>query len=314
MHSEEPIVEIVPFRDAFAKDFQRLSRNWLERYVRVEPLDRKYMDHPRETIVEAGGEVFFAVQGDVVVGTCAAIVREAGVVELAKLGVDPSAQRRGLGRRLSERVIEFARGSGASKIVLSSSSRLAPALRLYESLGFRRLEVPSDLGYETADVYMELDLLDSSAGPASPKPMPEPRPTPSNIYPSLTYDDAPAAIEWLCRAFGFSKRLVVPGADRAVAHSELTLGPGVVMVSSPKPEAGRVGPRGLHGASQALCVQVDDPDAHFARAKAAGASIVQGLKDEEYGSRGYMARDPEGHLWYFGTYRPGRYWDGAETS
>jgi len=131
---------------------------------------------------------------------------------------------------------------------------------------------------------------------------------PSNIYPSLTYDDASAAIEWLCRAFGFTKRLVVPGPDDAVVHSELSLGPGVIMVSSTKPDAGRVGPRNLPGLSQGLCVQVDDPDAHYARAKEAGATIVQELRDEEYGSRGYMAKDLEGHVWYFGTYRPGAHW------
>lgn len=132
--------------------------------------------------------------------------------------------------------------------------------------------------------------------------------TPSNLYPSLTYDDAPAAIEWLCRAFGFRKRLVVPGPEGSIIHSELTLGPGVIMVSSAKPDAGRVGPRGLPGMSHGLCVRIDDPDDHYARARAAGATIIQELRDEEYGSRGYMAKDPEGHQWYFGTYRPGAHW------
>ncbi len=131
----------------------------------------------------------------------------------------------------------------------------------------------------------------------------------SNIYPSLTYDDAGAAIEWLCRAFGFTKRLVVPGPNGSIQHSELSLGPGVIMVSPPKPEAGRVSPRSLPAVHQALCVQTDDPDAHYARAKAAGAEILQELRDEDYGSRGYMAKDPEGNHWYFGTYRPGAHWD-----
>ncbi len=132
--------------------------------------------------------------------------------------------------------------------------------------------------------------------------------TPSNIYPSLSYDDAPAAIEWLCRAFGFTRRLVVPGPAGTVRHSELSLGPGVIMVSSARPDEGRHGPAGLRGVHMALCVQVDDPDAHCARATAAGAEILQPMKDEDYGSRGYMARDPEGNRWYFGTYRPGAWW------
>jgi len=137
----------------------------------------------------------------------------------------------------------------------------------------------------------------------------------SNIYPSLTYDDAGAAIEWLCKAFGFAARLVVPGPDGGVLHSELSLGPGVIMVSSPKPGVGRVGPRRAEGVHEALCVRVDDPDAHYDRAKAEGAEILQELRDEDYGSRGYMVRDPGGHHWYFGTYHPGAHWtEGAEGS
>ena len=129
-----------------------------------------------------------------------------------------------------------------------------------------------------------------------------------DVYPSLTCDDAPAAIDWLCRAFGFSRKLVVPGAGDRGDHSELARGSCVVMVSSPKPEQGRVSPRTLPGSSQALSIHVDDPDAHYLTAKAAGAEIVGELKDEDYDSRDYMARDLEGHLWYFATYRPGATW------
>jgi uncharacterized glyoxalase superfamily protein PhnB len=133
--------------------------------------------------------------------------------------------------------------------------------------------------------------------------------TPSNIYPSLSYDDASAAIEWLCRAFGFEARLVVKAPDGGILHSELSYGPGVVMVSSTKADAGRVSPRRVAVANQALSVRVDDPDAHFARATAAGAVVIRELRDEEYGARGYMVADPEGHQWYFGNYDPGEHWE-----
>ena len=135
----------------------------------------------------------------------------------------------------------------------------------------------------------------------------------STIYPSVYYDDPAAAIEWLCRAFGFESRLVVPGPDGGVLHSELSYGDGVVMVGGARRERGLVSPRALAGLHQALSVHVEDPDAHFARASAAGARIVQPLRDEEYGSRGYMAKDPEGHTWYFGTYVPGAYWTDAKA-
>jgi len=142
--------------------------------------------------------------------------------------------------------------------------------------------------------------------------MPPKDSTPSDIYPGLTYDDAPAAIEFLCRAFGFRKRLVVPGPDGTVMHSELTHGSGVIMIGSPRTEEGRVGPRGLPALHAAFSVHVDDADAHHDRAKAAGAVIVQELADADFGSRGYTAKDPEGNQWHFGTYRPGVWW-GGET-
>ena len=129
-----------------------------------------------------------------------------------------------------------------------------------------------------------------------------------DVYPSLTYDDAVAAIDWLCRAFGFVRRFVVPGDGGRIEHSELCLGNAVVMISSPKAEFNRVSPKTARGLPQALSLYVANPDAHHACAVAAGATVVRPLQDEEYGARGYMASDPEGHLWYFGNYRPGDYW------
>lgn len=129
-----------------------------------------------------------------------------------------------------------------------------------------------------------------------------------NLFPCLYYDDAVAAIEWLCDAFGFRARLVVPGSSGTVAHAELSLGPGVIMVGTARPERGWLSPRSLTGLNQVVSVFVDDPDAHFARAKAAGAVVLQELKDEAFGSRGYVVADLEGHHWYFGTYRPGAHW------
>jgi uncharacterized glyoxalase superfamily protein PhnB len=129
-----------------------------------------------------------------------------------------------------------------------------------------------------------------------------------SVYPSLYYDDAPAAIDWLARAFGFRTRLVVPAEGGAVMHAELTLGGAVVMLATARTQDGCASPRGRSGVSGCTCVRVEDPDAHFARARAAGATILRELRDEDYGSRGYSAADLEGHRWYFGTYRPGEHW------
>ena len=134
-----------------------------------------------------------------------------------------------------------------------------------------------------------------------------PRSAPT-IIPTLRYRDAPAAIDWLCRAFGFEKHLVVPGDGGTIAHAQLTFGNGMIMLGSARDdEFGRLQmtPAQVGGVgTQSPYVIVADADAHYARAVAAGAEIVYPLKDEDYGGRGYSCRDPEGHLWNFGTYDP----------
>jgi len=128
------------------------------------------------------------------------------------------------------------------------------------------------------------------------------------IYPALHYRDAEAAMDWLARAFGFVKRASYPGPNDTVAHAEMSFGPGVIMLGSSRPEKGWVSAKDLPAVNQTIYVVVDDPDGHYARAKAAGAEIVIELRNEDYGSRGYTARDPEGNYWSFGTYRPGGDW------
>ncbi len=128
---------------------------------------------------------------------------------------------------------------------------------------------------------------------------------PPTIFPCLSYLDAPGAIEWLGRAFGFEKVCAYPGPDGTIAHAELKLGNGMIMLGSPKgrqPSQDRSG--GPDDWEQSIYIVLADVDAHYARAKAAGALIVRELTDTDYGSRDYSARDPEGYLWNFGTYQP----------
>ena len=124
-----------------------------------------------------------------------------------------------------------------------------------------------------------------------------------NIFPSIRYADAPAAIEWLKKAFGFEELIVVPGENGTVRHAELRLGPGVIMLGSGG-SAKTERPRGFEDVDISLYVAVDDPDAHFARAKAAGAEITNEPYDTDHGSRDYSALDLEGNVWWFGTYQP----------
>lgn len=153
-------MRIVGWDARYATDFDRLNRWWLERWFTLEPLDEAYLRDPQGMVIAPGGEIFFALDdGDgAPVGCCAAVPHGTGAIELAKLGVEESAHGRGVGRALCAAVIDFARAQGAARVMLVSNSRLAPAIRLYESLGFVHAPFPFPKPYEDADVYMELEL------------------------------------------------------------------------------------------------------------------------------------------------------------
>lgn len=133
--------------------------------------------------------------------------------------------------------------------------------------------------------------------------------TTCTIIPSLRYRDAHAAIDWLCKAFGFEKHAVYGGDDGVVHHAQLVFGNGMIMLSSTSREGAwgeRIAqPEEIGGReTQCPCVIVADCAAHYAHAKAAGAVIVDDYEVKEYGGAGYSCRDPEGHLWWFGSYDP----------
>lgn len=113
----------------------------------------------------------------------------------------------------------------------------------------------------------------------------------------MRYKDARAAIDFLVEAFGFAEEQVYE-QDGVIVHALLSFGNGMIMISS----AGAGDPM-FDAARSSLYVAVDDPDAHHHRAVAAGAEIAMPLTDQSYGSREYAARDPEGNVWSFGTYR-----------
>lgn len=114
-----------------------------------------------------------------------------------------------------------------------------------------------------------------------------------NIFPALRYADADAALDWLTRAFGFSEKAVYRDERGTIVHAEVRLGAGLVMFGQGDAHSGG-----------GVYVRVDDPDAHYRRAKEAGAEIVYEPADMDYGSREYSAKDPEGNVWSFGTYDP----------
>ena len=130
------------------------------------------------------------------------------------------------------------------------------------------------------------------------------------IVPTLRYRDVTAAVEWLCHAFGFERHVVVNGIDGSAEYAELTFGDGMIMLGPVEDSPiGRLmtQPEQAGGAETQICyLFVDDVAAHCDRAEAAGAEIMLDIEDKRSG-RGYSCRDPEGHIWNFGTYDPWRH-------
>ncbi len=130
---------------------------------------------------------------------------------------------------------------------------------------------------------------------------------PTTLIPALRFRDAAAGVDFLSRAFGFTPHLVARGADGAVMHAELVCGDAIVMLGPVADTAfGRLmrQPDEAGGVTQSLYQIVADVDAHCATARAAGAEIVSGPEDQSHGGRVYSCRDPEGHVWSFGSYDP----------
>ncbi|ADV80981.1 VOC family protein [Terriglobus saanensis] len=131
----------------------------------------------------------------------------------------------------------------------------------------------------------------------------------SQLIPAISYRDCVRMIDWLCDAFGFKKNAVYMESDDTVAHAQLTLGDGMVMLSSYQKQGemrssfampDEVGGR----ETQTCCVITEDCDGVYASAKAAGAKMILDLKEQDYGGKSFSCADPEGHIWHVGSYNP----------
>ena len=129
------------------------------------------------------------------------------------------------------------------------------------------------------------------------------------MIPCLRYPEAMAAIDWLCKVFGFTEHMVVGEPSGRVAHAQLTLDGGMIMLGSTGgssaygdliAQPGEIGGR----ETQTTYVVVKDADAVLARVLAGGGEVLMPIKNEDYGGRGFTCRDPQGHIWSVGTYDP----------
>jgi GNAT superfamily N-acetyltransferase len=154
---ESQAIEIIDYSPELHEDFKRLNSEWIEKYFKLEASDYQSLNHPEEKILKPGGHIYMAVYNGERVGTCALIKIDDDTYELAKMCVTEKAQGHGIGWLLGQAAIDKARGLGAQAIVLESNTALAPAIQLYEKLGFRKV-VGKPSPYQRCNIQMELRL------------------------------------------------------------------------------------------------------------------------------------------------------------
>ncbi|MBD8527350.1 MarR family transcriptional regulator/GNAT family N-acetyltransferase [Pseudoxanthomonas sp. CAU 1598] len=148
-------VEIVPFRDDLQPHFYRLNADWLRKFFYLEEIDHFVLSNPQAAILADGGAILFARLGEQIVGTCALKHEGKGVYELTKMGVDEVCQGLGIGRRLIDGIVDEFRRRKGKTLFLETNSKLSPAIRLYESVGFEHQPTRKpDSHYQRSDVYM----------------------------------------------------------------------------------------------------------------------------------------------------------------
>ena len=150
-------IAIREFQPGDEAAFRQLNEEWITRYFRIEAKDSEALNHPYSSILEPGGRIFFATVNGECVGTCALVPTEAFEYEVAKMAVTARCQGMGIGRRLLTAVVEAARSAGARRLHLETNHVLTPAIRLYESVGFRQVP-PMPSPYVRSDVSMEMVL------------------------------------------------------------------------------------------------------------------------------------------------------------
>ena len=154
----DPQSTVVPYREELRAAFEQLNRDWIESYFVLEDADRAVFADPAGAILGPGGQIFFVVEGETVLGTCAVLRHSPSECEIAKMAVAPAARGRGLGDLLMETAVDYARRIGARRMVIVSNTVLAPALRLYRKHGFVEVPLESDGRYQRANIRLERDL------------------------------------------------------------------------------------------------------------------------------------------------------------
>lgn len=151
-------MKIVAFENQYAEAFRALNLAWLEKYFWVEPHDEEVLGKPEQYIIGPGGQIFFVLDNDQVLGTVALMKISEGVFELTKMAITPAAQGRKLGQLLMNHTLEYARNQGWKKLIIYSNRKLENAIHIYKKSGFVEIPIEENNPYARGDIKMELLL------------------------------------------------------------------------------------------------------------------------------------------------------------
>ena len=153
------MIRITTYEPRYKQDFIRLNKQWIETYFRLEQSDLDTFAHIDDSIIGRGGQIFLAINDDGHVAGCCALKPhpESDCFELAKMAVSPDVQGKGIGRKLGEALIDYARSHGVERIFLEGNTRLEASIALYRRLGFKEIPLNGN-AYERCDILMELRL------------------------------------------------------------------------------------------------------------------------------------------------------------
>lgn len=152
--NEKIEVKIRNYSPTLKHYFEDLNREWLEKYFSVEPIDKEYFKNPESKIINKGGDIFFAESNGEIVGTCS-LIKDGSEIELAKMAVRSDMQGRGIGNILITEAISRAKKMGYKKVFLVTSTKLIPAVKLYEKFGFKKISNGENSKFKRVDLVME---------------------------------------------------------------------------------------------------------------------------------------------------------------
>lgn len=157
----KPTIDIIPFTPELAEDFKVINQAWIEKYFEVEAEDQRVLNDPKKYLIDTGGQILFAqnTKNGQIIAACALKKWADDEYELSKMGVLEGSQGTGVGKQLALAIIEEAKNRGCKRLFLESNRKLKPAMKLYQSLGFKKfINHESRVDYHRCDIVMEMFL------------------------------------------------------------------------------------------------------------------------------------------------------------